>query len=80
MQEEVHRQEKEDKAAAARAANKRKRMLETEKEGIERSPFMELQGETKRFRQDVFKRRHKEKVLSKKCQQLSPEDHNCFLG
>ncbi|XP_058090601.1 protein RKD5 [Magnolia sinica] len=62
LQEEAERQERENKAAA-RAVMKRQRMLESEKEGIERKPFMEIQSETKRFRQDVFKRRHRARVL-----------------
>ncbi|CAL9155158.1 unnamed protein product [Musa hybrid cultivar] len=63
LQEEVHRQEKENKSAAMKAVIKRQRMLEGEKECIEKNPFMELQIETKRFRQDVFKRRHRAKAL-----------------
>ena len=65
-QEEVHRQEKENKSAAMKAVIKRQRMLEGEKECIEKNPFMELQIETKRFRQDVFKRRHRAKALVSK--------------
>ncbi|XP_077246328.1 protein RKD5-like isoform X2 [Tasmannia lanceolata] len=42
----------------------RQRLLEREKEGIETIPFMEIQGETKRFRQDVFRRRHRAKALN----------------
>ncbi|XP_020082039.1 protein RKD5-like [Ananas comosus] len=67
LQEEVHQQEKENKVAAVKAVTKRQRMLESEKEAIEKSPFMELERETKRFRQDVFKRRHRAKDLKKKC-------------
>ncbi|XP_065050237.1 protein RKD5-like [Musa acuminata AAA Group] len=66
LQEEVHRQEKENKSAAMKAVIKRQRMLEGEKECIEKNPFMELQIETKRFRQDVFKRRHRAKALVSK--------------
>ncbi|CAL9109188.1 unnamed protein product [Musa textilis] len=66
LQEEVHRQEEENKSAAMKAVIKRQRMLEGEKECIEKNPFMELQTETKRFRQDVFKRRHRAKALLSK--------------
>lgn len=45
------------------AVAKRRRMLESEKETIEKKPFMEIQSETKRFRQDVFKRRHRARAL-----------------
>ena len=38
-------------------------MLQNERESIERTPFRELESETKRFRQDVFKRRHKARAL-----------------
>ncbi|XP_020248681.1 protein RKD5 isoform X2 [Asparagus officinalis] len=65
IQEEVGRQEKDNEAAAVKAATKRQQMLEMEKEGIKNSPIKELQKETKRFRQDVFKRRHKAKAQSK---------------
>ncbi|KAF9607973.1 hypothetical protein IFM89_003893 [Coptis chinensis] len=65
LQEEAERQEQKNKAAAM-AVKKRKRMLESEKESIERKPFMEIQSETKRFRQDVFKRRHRARALKNK--------------
>ncbi|KAJ4966391.1 hypothetical protein NE237_018240 [Protea cynaroides] len=65
LQEETERQEQEDEAAA-RAVAKRQKMLEIEKECIEKRPSMEIQRETKKFRQDVFKRRHRERrVLTK---------------
>ncbi|KAJ0967950.1 hypothetical protein J5N97_024867 [Dioscorea zingiberensis] len=73
VQEEVSRQELEKKDVAAKAAARRQRMLESEKKCIERRPFMELQGETKRFRQDVFKRRHKAKVQSKELRSQATE-------
>ena len=41
------------------AVTKRQKMLESEKESIEKKPFMDIQKETKRFRQDVFKKRHR---------------------
>lgn len=49
--------------AAAIAVAKRQKMLESEKESIERKPFLEIKSETKRFRQDVFKRRHRARAL-----------------
>lgn len=62
LQEETEFQQKENKAAALAVA-KRQRMLESEKESIERRPFLDMKTETKRFRQDVFKRRHRARVL-----------------
>ena len=62
LQEEAKRQQQENEAAAMAVA-KRQRMLEREKETIERKPFIELKSETKRFRQDVFKRRHRARAL-----------------
>ena len=53
MQEEAKNQELEDREAAMAVA-KRQRMLESEKENIEKKPFMDIQSETKRFRQDIF--------------------------
>ncbi|KAK9284798.1 hypothetical protein L1049_023975 [Liquidambar formosana] len=66
LQEEAERQRQENMAAAMAVA-KRQRMLESEKESIERKPFMEIQSETKRFRQDVFKRRHRARALKNQC-------------
>ncbi|WCJ32816.1 RWP-RK domain-containing protein [Euphorbia peplus] len=62
LQEESEWQ-KEENEEAAKAVAKRQKMLEREKESIERKPFMEIQSETKRFRQDVFKRRHRAKAF-----------------
>ncbi|XVF62296.1 hypothetical protein PTKIN_Ptkin08bG0206100 [Pterospermum kingtungense] len=62
LEEEAEQQQREDEAAAS-AVSKRRLMLETEKESIEREPFTELKSETKRFRQDIFKRRHKARAL-----------------
>ncbi|CAK7355551.1 unnamed protein product [Dovyalis caffra] len=62
LQEEAEKK-KQDNEDAAMAVAKRRRMLEREKETIERKPFMEIQSETKRFRQDVFKRRHRARAL-----------------
>ncbi|KAK9135681.1 hypothetical protein Syun_015011 [Stephania yunnanensis] len=53
-------------ASAAIAVLKRQRMLETEKENIEKKPSMDIQKETKRFRQDVFKRKHYARTRGKK--------------
>lgn len=66
LQEEGAQWQEEDKAAAYAVA-KRRMMLEMEKENIERKPFIELQRETKQFRQDIFKRRHKARALKKQC-------------
>lgn len=49
--------------AAAMAVAKRQRMLECEKETIERKPYLDMKSETKRFRQDVFKRRHRSRAI-----------------
>ncbi|KAK2966847.1 hypothetical protein RJ640_027806, partial [Escallonia rubra] len=70
LQEEVKRQQEADKAAATVVA-KRQRMIESEKESIERKPFMEIQRETKKFRQDIFKKRHRARVLENQCRTLS---------
>ncbi|XP_058772676.1 protein RKD5 [Vicia villosa] len=64
LQEEAKHQEMEDKAAAM-AALRRQKMLESEKENIEKMPFMDIRTETKRFRQDIFKRRHRARVIEK---------------
>lgn len=58
LQEEAGRQQLENKAAAM-AVLKRQRMLESERKCIEQRPITEIEDETKRFRQDVFKRRHR---------------------
>ncbi|KAI4327835.1 hypothetical protein L6164_020252 [Bauhinia variegata] len=58
LQEEAKQKEPESEAAAV-AVITRQRMLESEKENIEKKPFMDIQSETRKFRQDVFKRRHK---------------------
>ncbi|OMO99267.1 Plant regulator RWP-RK [Corchorus olitorius] len=62
LQEEADKRQEEDEAAAF-AVEKRRMMLESERESIERDPFIELKSETKRFRQDIFKRRHKARAL-----------------
>ena len=64
LQEEAKHQESKDKDAAMAVAE-RQRMLECEKENIEKKPFLEIQSETKRFRQDVFKRRHRARAIEK---------------
>ncbi|KAJ0040721.1 hypothetical protein Pint_28704 [Pistacia integerrima] len=68
--QEAGRHQQEDQAAATAVA-KRRQMLEEEKETIERKPFMEIQSETKKFRQDIFKRRHKTRLLKKQDQSQS---------
>lgn len=45
------------------AAAEKQRLLEMEKQSIKKDPVMDLQSETKRFRQDIFKRRHRLKAL-----------------
>lgn len=65
LQEEAKRQEREDKAAAM-AAMKRTRILETERQKIEKKPGIDIKKDTKRFRQDIFKRRHKARAIKKK--------------
>ncbi|BFG39439.1 hypothetical protein CerSpe_257130 [Prunus speciosa] len=72
LQEETEIQQQENQAAALAVA-KRQRMLENEKESIERKPFLEMKTETKKFRQDVFKRRHRARVL--RSQGLSNSDN-----
>lgn len=83
LQEEAVRQERENKAAAM-AVTKRQRMLESEKESIKRKPFMDIQSETKRFRQDVFKRRHRAKALngssSSCCNNMHPSEETASLN
>lgn len=61
MQEVDHQQPGGE--AVGTAVAKRRQMLEEEKETIGRRPFVEIQRETKKFRQDIFKRRHKAKAL-----------------
>ncbi|XP_023544127.1 protein RKD5-like isoform X1 [Cucurbita pepo subsp. pepo] len=61
LQEEAKHREEDQKALMA--VTKRQMMLQNERESIERTPFRELESETKRFRQDVFKRRHKARAL-----------------
>lgn len=70
VQEETEFQQKENKDAALAVA-KRQRMLERERESIERKPFLDMKIETKRFRQDVFKRRHRARVLKSQGLSLS---------
>ncbi|KAK7406926.1 hypothetical protein VNO78_08562 [Psophocarpus tetragonolobus] len=70
LQEEAKNQELEDREAAMAVA-KRQRMLESEKENIEKKPFMDIQSETKRFRQDVFKRRHRARANGKQNSTIS---------
>ncbi|KAL5706139.1 Protein rkd5 [Ranunculus cassubicifolius] len=65
LQEEAERQGRDNEAASV-AVKRRKEMIENEKEIIERKPFLEIKSETKRFRQDVFKRRHRARTLKTK--------------
>ncbi|XP_038882834.1 protein RKD5 isoform X2 [Benincasa hispida] len=61
LQEEAKHREDDHKALMA--VTKRQMMLQNERESIERTPFRELEIETKRFRQDVFRRKHKARAL-----------------
>ncbi|XP_071739153.1 protein RKD5-like [Rutidosis leptorrhynchoides] len=70
LQEEVKRQQEEDEVAAMAVAKKQK-MIEIEKKRIEKKPFMDIQRETKKFRQDIFKKRHRARVLETQCRTLS---------
>ncbi|KAL6993362.1 hypothetical protein U1Q18_011479 [Sarracenia purpurea var. burkii] len=70
LQAEVEQQQQKDEAAAI-VVVKRQRMLESEKESIERKPFMEIQGETKKFRQDIFKKRHRARARDNQIQTLA---------
>jgi len=58
-QQELQKIEEEKRAAAIKALTKRKKMLESEKEIIQQKPALDLMTETKQFREDVFKRRHR---------------------
>ncbi|KAL5557402.1 hypothetical protein UlMin_039638 [Ulmus minor] len=63
LQVESKNQQLGDKAAAVALA-KRQKMLEIERAIIERKPFLEMKAETRKFRQDVYKRRHRAKALN----------------
>ncbi|CAH2076629.1 unnamed protein product [Thlaspi arvense] len=58
LQEEAEKQQEKNKAAALAVATRQKK-LEIEKINIVKRPFMEIQVETKKFRQDNFKKRHR---------------------
>ncbi|KAL5215016.1 hypothetical protein ABZP36_004168 [Zizania latifolia] len=64
VQQEKQKQAEKEEQAAIVALAKRKKMLETEKESIQRRPAMDLMAETKQFREDVFKRRYRAKHLA----------------
>ncbi|XP_059286328.1 protein RKD5 isoform X4 [Lycium ferocissimum] len=70
LQKEMQQQQEEDELAAI-AVEERKRMIECERESIEKKPFMDIQEETKKFRQVIFKRRYKARVLENRCRKLS---------
>ncbi|CAI9110495.1 OLC1v1010540C2 [Oldenlandia corymbosa var. corymbosa] len=70
LQGEVKRQQEEDEVAAMAVA-KRQRMIESEKESIEKKPFLDIQWETKKFRQDIFKRRHRARAHENQSRTLS---------
>ncbi|KAK4262002.1 hypothetical protein QN277_027619 [Acacia crassicarpa] len=63
--QEVAENEEMENDASVTAVTKRQKMLECEKEIIERKPSLDIQRETKRFRQDVFKRRHRARAMTK---------------
>nr|GMC94827.1 protein RKD5 isoform X1 [Ipomoea batatas]GMD00767.1 protein RKD5 isoform X1 [Ipomoea batatas] len=67
LQEEMQQQQEEDEATAM-AVSKKKRMIEFEKKRIEKKPSMDIREETKKFRQDVFKRKHKARILERESQ------------
>lgn len=47
------------------------KLIESEKETIEKKPFMDIQRETKKIRQDIFKKRHRAKALEGQGQTLA---------
>ncbi|KAK1588954.1 hypothetical protein Q3G72_028999 [Acer saccharum] len=60
--QDVGQWQKDDDVAVA-VVTKWEEKLKEERESIERRPFMEIQRDTKKFRQDIFKRRHKARAL-----------------
>ncbi|XP_060195179.1 protein RKD5-like [Lycium barbarum] len=70
LKKEVQRQQEEDELAAT-TVEERKRMIEYERENIENKPFVDILEETKNFRQNMFKRRYKARVLENQCRKLS---------
>ncbi|MED6133781.1 hypothetical protein PIB30_031444 [Stylosanthes scabra] len=70
LEEEAKHQESKDKVVAMGMV-KRQRMLECEKENIEKKPFMDIQTETKRFRQDMFKRRYRARAVERQSSSVS---------
>ncbi|KAJ0252203.1 Protein RKD5 [Hirschfeldia incana] len=70
LQEEAEKQQENNKAAAMVVAKKQKK-LETEMRNIVERPFMEIQIETKRFRQDNFKKRHRASRAKKNQESLA---------
>lgn len=63
--QEVAENEEKENDGAVMAVTKRQKMLEYEKENIERKPSLDIRKETKRFRQDVFKRKHRARTMTK---------------
>ncbi|KAH0900725.1 hypothetical protein HID58_040228 [Brassica napus] len=70
LQEEAEKQQEKNKAAAMVVAKKQKK-LEREMRNIVERPFMEIQIETKRFRQDNFKKRHRASRAKKNQESLA---------
>ncbi|XP_045809875.1 protein RKD5-like [Trifolium pratense] len=64
LQEEAAHKEMKNKAAAM-AVRKKQKMVESEKERIEKKPFIAIKSETRRLRQYVFKRRYHARVMEK---------------
>ncbi|KAG7618535.1 Protein RKD5 [Arabidopsis thaliana] len=58
LQREAEKQQEKNEAAAMAVAKKQEK-LETEKRNIVKRPFMEIGIETKKFRQENFKKRHR---------------------
>lgn len=81
LQEEAKIQEREDQLAAM-AVMKRTRILETERQRIEKKPGTEIHKDTKRFRQDIFKRRHRANALKRRYESSDTnlEDENSSVS
>lgn len=47
--------QQEEGEVAAMAVAKRERMIESEKENVEKKPFLDIQWEAKKFRQDILR-------------------------
>ena len=65
LQEEADYQELEEKKDAAMAVTERQKILEYERDNMERKPYIDIENDTKKFRQVMFKRKRKARVLQK---------------